>query len=167
MYFLRGNLPWQGLKVRSKEDRYKKILEKKRETSSEDLCKDFPIEFFEYVDYTRNLEYEESPDYDLLRQKFKDVLKKINEEMDYIYDWTTGTDLKRRVKKNEEKTSENNSEENENENENEKNNEKDFESNNHDQIDKIVTKQIKRNDTHEISRERGGEDKVESVCCNM
>ena len=56
MYFLRGNLPWQGLKVRSKEDRYKKILEKKRETSSEDLCKDFPIEFFEYVDYTRNLE---------------------------------------------------------------------------------------------------------------
>ena len=87
--------------------------------------------------------------------------------MDYIYDWTTGTDLKRRVKKNEEKTSENNSEENENENENEKNNEKDLESNNHDQIDKIVTRQIKRNDTHEISRERGGEDKVESVCCNM
>ena len=168
MYFLRGNLPWQGLKVRSKEDRYKKILEKKKETSSEDLCKDFPIEFFEYVDYTRNLEYEESPDYDLLRQKFKDVLKKINEEMDYIYDWTTGTDLKRRVKKNEEKTSENNSEENQNENENEKNNnEKDLESNNHDQIDKIVTRQIKRNDTHEISRERGGEDKVESVCCNM
>ena len=85
MYFLRGNLPWQGLKVRSKEDRYKKILEKKRETSSEDLCKDFPHEFYEYVDYTRNLEYEQNPDYDFLRQKFLDVMKGINEEMDYIY----------------------------------------------------------------------------------
>ena len=85
MYFLRGNLPWQGLKVRSKEDRYKKILEKKRETSSEDLCKDFPHEFYEYVDYTRNLEYEQNPDYDILRQKYLDVMKGINEEMDYIY----------------------------------------------------------------------------------
>ena len=162
MYFLRGNLPWQGLKVRSKEDRYKKILEKKRETSSEYLCKDFPIQFFEYVDYTRKLEYEENPNYDLLKQKFKDVLKEINEELDYIYDWTTGTDLKKRVNKKAEKTSENSSEENE------KNSEKDLESNNHDdQIDKIATRQINRNDTHEISRERGGEDKVESVCCTM
>jgi serine/threonine protein kinase len=95
MYFLRGNLPWQGLKVRSKEDRYKKILEKKRETSSQDLCKGYPREFFEYVEYTRNLEYEENPNYDLLRKKFMDVLKNLNEELDYIYDWTTKSDLKK------------------------------------------------------------------------
>ena len=30
MYFLRGSLPWQGLKVKTKEDRFKKILEKKK-----------------------------------------------------------------------------------------------------------------------------------------
>ena len=30
MYFIRGNLPWQGLKLKSNEDRYKKILEKKK-----------------------------------------------------------------------------------------------------------------------------------------
>ena len=35
------------------------MIIKKRETSSEDLCKDFPHEFYEYVDYTRNLEYEQ------------------------------------------------------------------------------------------------------------
>ena len=57
------------------------LLERKRETTSEDLCKNYPHEFFEYVDYTRKLEYEENPNYDLLKQKFKDVLKEINEEM--------------------------------------------------------------------------------------
>ena len=165
MYFLRGNLPWQGLKVRSKEDRYKRILEKKRETTTEDLCKDFPREFFEYVDYTRNLEYEENPDYDFLRKKFTDVLKALNEEMDYIYDWTTGTDLKKRVNKKKEKEK---SEVESNDGKKESDKEKDLESNHHDdQIDRIATRQIKRNETNEISREKGGEDKVESVCCTM
>ena len=38
MYFLKGVLPWQGLKVDKKEDRYKKIYEKKKLTSAEELC---------------------------------------------------------------------------------------------------------------------------------
>ena len=176
MYFLRGNLPWQGLKVRSKEDRYKKILEKKKETSSQDLCKDFPHEFFEYVDYSKNLEYEENPDYDFLRQKFLDVLKGLNEEMDYIYDWTTKSDLKKRQNKKSRENSENEIEgDRENDGGNDGGNEqKDLESNNHDQLDRINTRNIKRNETQDIIRdrvaERGGErgeDKVESVCCLM
>ena len=97
MYFLRGGLPWQGLKIRSKEDRYKKILAKKKETSSEELCKGFPEEFREFVEYTRNLEYSEQPDYDMLRNKFVNlVTKKMGENFDYIYDWTTESDLKKR-----------------------------------------------------------------------
>ena len=97
LYFLRGGLPWQGLKIRSKEDRYKKILAKKKETSSEDLCKAFPEEFREFVEYTRNLEYIEQPDYNMLRNKFVNLVsKKIGESFDYIYDWTTESDLKKR-----------------------------------------------------------------------
>ena len=41
MYFISGNLPWQGLKVNKKEDRYKKICEKKKETNAKDLCAGF------------------------------------------------------------------------------------------------------------------------------
>ena len=101
MYFLRGSLPWQGLKVKNKEEKYKKILEKKLETSSQELCKGFPEEFEEFVEYTRKLKYNEEPDYDMLRNKFVNLIIIKNEQkFDYIYDWTTESDLKKRKDEN-------------------------------------------------------------------
>ena len=41
MYFLRGNLPWQGLKIKSKENRYAKILEKKKKIQVNNYVKIF------------------------------------------------------------------------------------------------------------------------------
>ena len=97
MYFLRGNLPWQGLKIKSKEDRYKKILDKKKETTSELLCKNFPDEFREYLEYSRNLEYTEEPKYDKFKNKFYNLIcNKMGEAFDFVYDWTTEYDLKKR-----------------------------------------------------------------------
>ena len=97
MYFLKGNLPWQGLKIKSKEDRYKKILDKKKETTSEQLCKNFPDEFREYLEYSRNLEYTENPKYEKYRNKFYElVCNKMGESFDFVYDWTTESDIKKR-----------------------------------------------------------------------
>ena len=97
MYFLRGNLPWQGLRIKSKEDRYKKILDKKKETSSEELCKNFPDEFREYLEYSRNLSYTEDPKYDKFKNKFYNlVCNKMGSAFDFIYDWTTENDIKKR-----------------------------------------------------------------------
>ena len=42
MYFLRGTLPWQGLKANTKKQKYERILEKKISTSTDVLCKAFP-----------------------------------------------------------------------------------------------------------------------------
>ena len=42
MYFLRGGLPWQGLKVAPNEQRYKKIGEKKQTTLIKELCEGYP-----------------------------------------------------------------------------------------------------------------------------
>ena len=42
LYFLRGTLPWQGLKANTKKQKYERILEKKISTSTEALCKAFP-----------------------------------------------------------------------------------------------------------------------------
>jgi len=89
MYFLRGSLPWQGLHVNKGEDRYKKILVKKKGTSAEELCKTFPSEFAEYINYTRNLEFEADPDYKFLRGLLTTVLEKQKCSFDFYYDWLT------------------------------------------------------------------------------
>ena len=89
IYFLRGSLPWQGLHVNKGEDRYKKILLKKKGTSAEELCKTFPNEFAEYINYTRNLEFEADPDYKFLRGLLTTVLEKQKCEFDFFYDWLT------------------------------------------------------------------------------
>ena len=90
LYFLRGKLPWQGLHVKNKEDRYHKIMEIKMETSPYQLCKGFPKEFEEYVEYTRNLEYEKDPDYKYLKNLFNNILKEEKNNSENIYDWDIG-----------------------------------------------------------------------------
>ena len=87
MYFIRGSLPWQGLKVNKKEDRYKKICDKKKSTSAKDLCCGFPVEFENFVSYTRNLEFTQVPDYNYLRNLLKRVIKKNGDTIDFFYDW--------------------------------------------------------------------------------
>ena len=89
MYFLRGSLPWQGLAGKNKEERYKRILKKKIDTSPYDLCLGFPEEFEKYIEYTRKMEYVEQPLYDNLKGYFIQILEKENEDFDYIYDWST------------------------------------------------------------------------------
>ena len=84
LYFLRGKLPWQGIRLKKKEERYNRIMEKKIETTPEELCKDFPQEFELYIKYCRRLEYTEDPDYIYLMKLFNNVLKGYSEN---IYDW--------------------------------------------------------------------------------
>lgn len=42
MYFLRGGLPWQGLKAATNKQKYEKIGEKKQSTPISELCEGFP-----------------------------------------------------------------------------------------------------------------------------
>ena len=87
LYFLRGKLPWQGLHVKNKEERYHKIMEIKIETTPYELCLGFPKEFENYVEYSRKLEYEENPDYNYLKNLLKNIILKNKGKIDYFYDW--------------------------------------------------------------------------------
>ena len=87
IYFLKGRLPWQGLKVANKEERYSKILEKKKSISIKELCTGAPREMETFVSYVKNLEFTEVPNYDYLRQLLKNMISKIKETIDFFYDW--------------------------------------------------------------------------------
>ena len=101
MYFLRGSLPWQGLKVDRKEDRYKKIYEKKKSTTPEELCSGFPPELAEYVRYTRNLEFEQNPDYNYLRGLFRKIMEdKGYDPNDIKFDWSKDIKYKDNYQRN-------------------------------------------------------------------
>ncbi|KAJ7063416.1 kinase-like protein [Mycena amicta] len=87
MYFLRGSLPWQGLKAATNKQKYEKIGEKKQTTPIKELCEGFPEEFGIYLNYVRKLGFEESPDYDFLRELFTKVMKNNNDIDDGVFDW--------------------------------------------------------------------------------
>lgn len=57
LYLMIGQLPWQGLLTKTKEEKYRKIKEIKLNTSVDDLTRGYPIEFAEYITYCRNLEF--------------------------------------------------------------------------------------------------------------
>uniref|UniRef100_A0A2K6ML76 non-specific serine/threonine protein kinase n=1 Tax=Rhinopithecus bieti TaxID=61621 RepID=A0A2K6ML76_RHIBE len=87
MYFLRGSLPWQGLKADTLKERYQKIGDTKRATPIEVLCENFPEEMATYLRYVRRLDFFEKPDYDYLRKLFTDLFDRSGFVFDYEYDW--------------------------------------------------------------------------------
>ena len=87
IYFLKGNLPWQGLKVKKIEEQFRKIAEKKCQTSFEELTKDLPAEFLQYFRHCDKLNFEDEPNYDYLIALFKNTLCKYCTECNYEYDW--------------------------------------------------------------------------------
>ncbi|KNC78257.1 CK1/CK1/CK1-G protein kinase [Sphaeroforma arctica JP610] len=88
MYFLRGNLPWQGLKADNLKERYQKIGDTKRATPIEELCKGFPEEMAAYLRYSRGLKFDEKPDYNYLRKLFTTIISDGGWVHDDIFDWS-------------------------------------------------------------------------------
>ncbi|KAF7022649.1 hypothetical protein CFC21_035332 [Triticum aestivum] len=88
MYFLRGSLPWQGLKAGTKKQKYEKISERKIATSIEALCRGYPSEFQSFFHYCRSLRFEDSPDYQYLKRLFRDLFIREGFQFDYVFDWT-------------------------------------------------------------------------------
>ncbi|XP_045775797.1 casein kinase I isoform X19 [Maniola jurtina] len=91
MYFLRGSLPWQGLKADTLKERYQKIGDTKRATPIEVLCEGHPEELATYLRYVRRLDFFETPDYDQLRRMFRDLFERRGYVDDGEFDWTGKT----------------------------------------------------------------------------
>ena len=103
IYLLKGSLPWQGLKIKQKSEKYSKIKELKMSLEPEKLCEDLPDEFKEYIESVKNLEFEEEPDYGRYINMFTELFKKKEYVKDYMYDWVEET--KKNITKNFKETS--------------------------------------------------------------
>lgn len=75
------------MQAKNKDDKYNKIKDCKKTTTIEALTRGMPEEFSAFLNYCRNLKFEEKPDYNLCRKFFKDLMSKNNFEYDYNYDW--------------------------------------------------------------------------------
>jgi len=87
VYLFKGSLPWQGLPAPTKKGKYELIMQKKIETSLDTLCAGMPEEFKKYLEYCKNLKFEEKPDYHYLKRMFKELFIREGHENDSVYDW--------------------------------------------------------------------------------
>lgn len=96
IYFARGGkLPWMGLPAPTKEAKYARICARKEETPIPDLCAGLPAALGEALEYARRLEFEEKPDYTMLRTKFRDLYTASgfgSPDDPAMFDWLDGAD---------------------------------------------------------------------------
>jgi hypothetical protein len=88
VYFYCGSLPWQGLRAKTKKQKYDMISDRKTATPLEKLCKNMPNEFPTFIDYARKLAFEGKPDYTFLRNLFKRLSARRGISYDGRFDWS-------------------------------------------------------------------------------
>ena len=82
IYLIKKVLPWIKLEIKkNKKDETNEIWKLKRGIKLEKLCEGLPEEFIDYIKYCRNLEFEQEPNYNYLRNLFSLILTKKIKEM--------------------------------------------------------------------------------------
>lgn len=84
IYFILGELPWQGIKAKSKSEKKEKIKEVKLKYKFEEN-KDIPKELIVLLNYCKGLAYFDTPDYEYI-VKLMDSMRNPNEKRP-LWEW--------------------------------------------------------------------------------
>ena len=87
MLLIKGELPWSKIKDGTAPERFKNIFNLKKNTTNEELCKNLPSEFYDYIKYVNSLKFQEEPNYLYLKNLFIKVLDKMQETNDLCFSW--------------------------------------------------------------------------------
>ena len=87
MYFFKGFLTWQGIKIGSKEQRCLAITKMKKYIKVESLCENLPEEIILFYKYIKKLEFTENPNYEYMKSLFIPVLNKNGFINDNQFSW--------------------------------------------------------------------------------
>lgn len=86
-YLVDGGLPWQKVYGRSKMEKYEAILQLKSTTHPFIVCRSLSREIGRCLEYVKNLQYDEEPNYNLLKMIFESEMKKKGWNLDDALDW--------------------------------------------------------------------------------
>jgi serine/threonine protein kinase len=81
IYCIKGKLPWQNTANCAKIDKWVRIGAAKSKITTEELCEQLPSEFVIITNYCKSLEFDETPNYELLRNVLINLAKKMNLSM--------------------------------------------------------------------------------------
>ena len=88
VYFLKGSLPWQGMVINDPKKKYDKIKQLKYDIKLEDLCAGLPKECIKFIQYARDMKFEDRPDYSYLRGLLRKAAKNNGLKFDTSkFDW--------------------------------------------------------------------------------
>ncbi|GLV38340.1 Casein kinase Ialpha [Carabus blaptoides fortunei] len=87
IYFLKGTLPWETTPSQTLQEQFRQIQRIKLSTSTEMLCQGVSPVFLQYFHYVQKLKHEEKPNYDYLRQLFRNLAARLKYNYDNQFDW--------------------------------------------------------------------------------
>ena len=88
IYLIKGHLPWQGMVNSNPKKKYDRIKKLKIDIKLPDLCSGLPKETVKFIQYARDMKFEDKPNYSYLRSLLKHMAAKSGYKMDYNkFDW--------------------------------------------------------------------------------
>ena len=88
IYFIKGELPWQNIKSKTRAEKYTKIFEiKKMVIENGELIDGLPLEMGKILEYILGLNFVEKPNYLMMKNAIELILNKLNFSNDLQFDW--------------------------------------------------------------------------------
>jgi serine/threonine protein kinase len=90
IYLVYQYLPWSDIcnnKIMNEAFKIKLSGEKKASITPEKLCVGLPEEFASFIKYCRNLEFEQEPNYDYLKNLFSNILDRNYQKQELYFFW--------------------------------------------------------------------------------
>lgn len=87
LFFTLKKLPWQGIKAKTLPRRYKKICNIKELFNIDEYKNIVPLEIIKIFKYVKKLKFDEEPNYDKIRDLFKNLLNKLGYNENETFSW--------------------------------------------------------------------------------
>ena len=100
VYLMKGHLPWQGMINSNPKKKYDQIKKLKLEIKLPVLCSGLPKECIKFIQYARDMKFEDKPNYSYLRNLLRKMAARKGLKMDPTqFDWIVAKEGEKDSKK--------------------------------------------------------------------